>query len=420
MAQTYFDLDKEHLINYYRFKPLKDGYLLTNDFGFWVYLSKGEFDLLRHYKISSNSALMSLLKDKGFLITQSNSEKLISDFGKRSRALFRGTYHHVIYLDGNNLNEEEIKENIIKIVNFIIQTRSREITIEFKGRVMEKFLVMKKFVDLFKTKTEKKIIYKIETNLLNASENILEFLINNKFSVWAQIKDITFTGDLFNSIKTLQRRLGINFYLEVGSEILNEGKKIIDFFADNNLKSFFVRKTDEISKEEFVEFWKSALDYTHNINKKYRRIVFYEGFASILLNKILNISDTFYPELNNFCAGAIVNDLAYTLDGNVYANGESIGIELFNIGNVSSSYASIVSNEDSLSLISSSINYDTCLENNVFKPFIGNCPVCNYKEHGNIIPKYSSERAWILTNMLDYLFERILFEEDFLRFILPV
>ena len=131
MAQTYFDLDKEHLINYYRFKPLKDGYLLTNDFGFWVYLSKGEFDLLRHYKISSNLALMSLLKDKGFLITQSNSEKLISDFGKRSRALFRGTYHHVIYLDGNNLNEEEIKENIIKIVNFIIQTRSREITIEF-------------------------------------------------------------------------------------------------------------------------------------------------------------------------------------------------------------------------------------------------------------------------------------------------
>ena len=60
------------------------------------------------------------------------------------------------------------------------------------------------------------------------------------------------------------------------------------------------------------------------------------------------------------------------------------------------------------------------MEMSVFKPYIGNCPVCNYKENGNIIGKSTSERTLILTKMFDYLFERMLFDKDFLKFILPV
>ena len=61
MAQTYFNLDKDYVINHYRFKPIKDGFLLTNDFGFWVYLNKEEFNLVRYNKLIQNQALFSLL-----------------------------------------------------------------------------------------------------------------------------------------------------------------------------------------------------------------------------------------------------------------------------------------------------------------------------------------------------------------------
>jgi len=54
------------------------------------------------------------------------------------------------------------------------------------------------------------------------------------------------------------------------------------------------------------------------------------------------------------------------------------------------------------------------MEMSVFKPYIGNCPVCSYKENGNIIGKSTSERTAVLTEMLDYLFEMVIFEEGFL------
>jgi len=55
------------------------------------------------------------------------------------------------------------------------------------------------------------------------------------------------------------------------------------------------------------------------------------------------------------------------------------------------------------------------MEMSVFKPYIGNCPVCSYKD-GNIIGKSTSERTAVLTEMLDYLFEMVIFEEGFLGF----
>ena len=83
------------------------------------------------------------------------------------------------------------------------------------------------------------------------------------------------------------------------------------------------------------------------------------------------------------------------------------------MGNISQSYNDVASDEEALALISSSINSSPFMEMNVFKPYIGNCPVCNYKGGGNIIPKYSSERTLILAKMLGYLFGMVIFEEGF-------
>ena len=417
MAQTYFNLDKDYVINHYRFKPIKDGFLLTNDFGFWVYLNKEEFNLVRYNKLIQNQALFSLLKDKGFVIANDNFEKSINDFRHRTRSLFRGTYYHTIYLDNKNLNEEEIDGNVKKIVDFILQTPSRELIVEFKGNFADKSNIIKNFVDQFDKKIDKRITFKIETDLASFNDDILEFLINNKFDVWFPLRNVNFSEETYSLIKEFQRRHGINFYLDITKEILGQEQKIIDYFIENNFKSFFIRKTDNTGYEEFIDFWKKVIDYAYDINKKNGKIVFYEGYTPILLKKILDIHDTFYPELNSLCTGAIVSELGYTLDGNIYANGESVGIEIFNIGNVNSNYSSVISNEESLSLISSSINNNPQLDNNAFNPYIGNCPICNYKENGNIILKNPSQRISTLTSMFEHLFERVIFDDGFLEFI---
>ncbi|MBT3407266.1 hypothetical protein HN415_01140, partial [Candidatus Woesearchaeota archaeon] len=48
----YNNKDKQkYFLNHYRSKKLDDGYLVTNDYGSWVYLSKEEFKQLKIEKI---------------------------------------------------------------------------------------------------------------------------------------------------------------------------------------------------------------------------------------------------------------------------------------------------------------------------------------------------------------------------------
>ncbi len=415
MAQTYFNLDKDHLISHYRFKPIKGGFLLTNDFGSWVYLDEIEFALLRHNKLGQNPALFSLLKDKGFVIAENSLDKAISDFKLRSMPLSRGTYHHVIFLDDGASNAPF--GNIKKIADFILQTPSREITVEFKEKIHGNLEIMKKFADEFSKDSTKKIIFRIEADLNNFNSETIDFLINSRFDVWVPLKSISISDESFNHLKELQRRHKVNFYIDVSKKLVGEEQKIIDFLAENNFRSFFIRKTGEISKDEFICFWKKMTDKTYETNKKSGRIVIQDSYTNILLRKISNIHDVFYPELNTFCTGAIISQLAYSLKGEIYANEGSFGIELFKLGDVSSSYTDIVSSEDSLALLSASLNGNVALETNVYKPYINSCPVCNYLECGNIIGRHPSERTAILNEMLDCLFGRMLADEEFLRFV---
>lgn len=413
MAQTHFNLDKEYLTNHYRFKPMRDGYLLTNDFGSWVHLNKNEFELFRHNQLNQNQALLSLLKDKEFVIAENNINKLVRDFRQRSVSLFRGTYRHVIFLDSGISGIENIK----KIADFILQTLSMEIIIKFKGDILNNFKIIKNFVAEFKNNSGKKIAFEIETDLSWFNKELVEFLIDNRFDVWVLLKNINLSEEAFNFIKELQRRHTIKFFMDVSNEILGEEQRIIDFFVKNNFKSFFVRKTEDVNKDDFVDFWKNAIEKIYDINKKSGRIVIQELYTNILLKKMTNIDDVFYPELNDMCTGAVASELGYDLKGGVYANEESIGIELFNVGNVNSNYSSVVLSDDALALRSTSINGNVSVEMNPYKPYIGVCPVCNYLETENIIGRYPSQRALILSEMLDYLFEKLLSEEEFLRFV---
>ena len=414
MAISLFNQERNYALNHYRAKPLKDGFLLTNDFGFWIYLDKHEYEMLRHNKVENNQPLFSLLKSKGFILTDNDTDNLISDFRQRIKYLFRGTYYHVVHLENISLSKGEIEKNIKKTADFILQSPPSQIIVEFKGKADEKFEFIRIFVDELKKGNSRKIKFRIETDLKNINNEIINLLVNNKFDVWFPVKNMIFNGEAYDNLKNLQRRIGINFYVDVTNEVLGKEQALVDYFVDNNFRSFFVRNNGNITNEQFIDFWRKILEYSAAINKKHKRVVFYEGLASMLLKKILSLEDVPYPELNSVCTGAIVSELAYTLDGSIYANSEGVGTELFNIGNVSSRYPSVVGDGESISLISSSINSDTYLETSVFKPYVGNCPVCNYRENGNIIPKYPSERTSLLVSMYEYLFEKLIFEAGYL------
>lgn len=139
--------DKEYFMNHVRSKRMDDGVLITTNHGSWVFLSKEEYALFKKGEIEE--PLLSLLKEKGILITEDNIQNIVKDYKKKCAFLFQGTSlhiivptlrcnHHCVYchskaqpLDakGYDMDEETAK----KTVDFIFQTPSRAITIEFQG-----------------------------------------------------------------------------------------------------------------------------------------------------------------------------------------------------------------------------------------------------------------------------------------------
>jgi hypothetical protein len=414
MALSLFNNEKLFSVNHYRSKPFLDGFLVTNDFGSWVFLSKREFGMLRHNNIADH-ALLSLLKEKGFVISGKNLNSLAEQYGVSLKPFFSGTLCHIIFWDESLLDANA--DNVAaRTADFISQCPAKEITVEFKAKTVNNFKMLKKYVSKF-SGGDKDVSFKIETDLSSMNNDLLEFLVVHRFSVWFPLDGTNVPDRVMLWIKELQRRLNINFYLDFSEEMMGKEQRIMDFFSGNGFDSFLVRKMRGADGESFVDFWKNIVVKTFELNKRQGKAVLFERSSMHLLNKIVNNHSSL--ESNIFCSSPL-SVLAYNLKGEIYANEESMGIELFKLGDVTSSYKDIVSGEDAQALLALSLNGDAVLEKNVYKPYISLCPTCGYLQNSKLIPLYPDQRAVMLSKMLDCLFEKIIKDQNTIEFNFPV
>jgi radical SAM protein with 4Fe4S-binding SPASM domain len=165
--------------------------------------------------------------------------------------------------------------------------------------------------------------------------------------------------------------------------------------------------------EEFIEFWKKAMDYIFEINKNER--LFTERTSNIMLQKILNHFELNFLDLMSPC-GAVIGQVAYNYDGKIYTCDEArtLNDDMFQIGDSNiESIPKLVTSEKSLNIISSTMNDDYFCDYCTYKSYCGVCPVCHYGETGNPISDVlKTSRCKILMAQFDYLFEKIQDPED--------
>lgn len=178
-------------------------------------------------------------------------------------------------------------------------------------------------------------------------------------------------------------------------------REIIDEYVRNGFRSIFLRplspygfavKTAAVtgySIEEFLVFYKSALDYVLELNRT--GTFFVEQYARLLLTRILTPFSTGYVDLQS-PAGAGIGVAVYSYDGDVYATDESrmlaeMGDPEFRLGNVhSDSYQDIFGGEPLRTILASS-----CVESMpgcsdcAFQVFCGADPIHNYATQGDIV-----------------------------------
>ena len=258
------------------------------------------------------------------------------------------------------------------------------------------------------------------------------FLIKENFSVnsyldgprWLHEKNNEFiSGNSYDSVIKWSEKFNSRFRINLSPRItkfsLEYAKEIIDSYVNLNLNGISLMPlhisnyTDNwprigYSPEEFVNFWKTSIDYIISLNKKR---LFYERFGVLFLRNIITREGSSHKDFTN-PNGSIVRYLAYGHDGSVYPSDESIGFDIFKLGNVGQKYTDVVVSPQSIALIRASINDSQYSDINVYFPYLSLCNVCSYAENSNIIPKLPDFRSKSQNSILEYLFEKLIFDKD--------
>ncbi len=462
MAISYFAedfLDKEFIINNYKVRKIRDSFLVVVDHGSWVLLNDDEYSLLRLGRVKENLSLFNLLKEKGIIITKENVKDIIKQYKERYSFLNKGTSLHIVavtqrcnqrclycYAEAENLenkNHDMDSDTGKAVVDFVFQTPSKDVVIEFQGgEPLLNFETIKVIIEYAKElnkKYKKNLYFDLVSTLTLIDKDIVNYLKENNVGICTSLdgpkevhdKNRRYLGgngtyeDVIRGIDLVKENYGkisalmvttkfsFPYYKEIIDEYVKHGFMKVRLKSMSNI-GYAQKVWKEIgyTGDEYLDFWKKSMDYIFKLNREDKFLI--EDLSNIIVKKFLNKKDVLFTDLQSPPCGAAISQMAYNYSGDIFTCDEGRLFELFKLGNVKKDkFRDVIKNEQTCGIISSSMTdvqfCDTC----VFKPYCGLCPVCNYAEHGSVITKIPlSERCKILKGMFSYLFEKMVYSDD--------
>ncbi|HEX7962738.1 MAG TPA: His-Xaa-Ser system radical SAM maturase HxsB, partial [Terriglobales bacterium] len=306
-----------------------------------------------------------------------------------------------------------------RALELALRTPSPAITIEFQGgEPLLNFPILQRIVEqatLRKDAVGKSIRFVVCTNLSTLSDQHLEFFRRYDVVVSTSLDGpagIHNANRPFNrgsshemvvrNIERVREALGresVSALMTTTRNSFGYHKEIIDEYVRLDLGSIFMRNLSPYgfalktasaigySVDEFLRFYKSALDYILEINRAGRPFV--EAFTTILLRKILTPFPIGFVDLQS-PAGAGIGVVVYNYDGAVYASDESrmlaeTGDQALRLGHVAeNSYEEIFFGEVMQHLVAASCNEALAgCADCVYQPYCGADPVYHYATQGD-------------------------------------
>ena len=430
----------------YRFLPFQflqfdsDRKILVNEVGEYLLLENRVFEDFVARTLNPSSGAYLDLKGKHFLFDSSSTApfELLATKYRTQKAFLAGFtklhifvvslrcehschYCQVSRVSADRRLYDMSAETARRSLDLVFRSPASDLKIEFQGG--EPLLNFDRIVQIIKEAkdrahdTEKQVQFVITTNLALATDEILTFCHDNHI-----VLSISLDGPAFIHNKN-RPRTGNNSYeltlenLQRAREILgfdqiaaimtttrlslSHPREIVDEYVSQGFQSIFLRalspygfavktvKSIGYSTDEFLAFYKEALDYIIELNLAGTHLV--ETSAQILLTRILTPFTTGYVDLQS-PAGAGIGVAVYNYDGEVYASDESrmlaeMGDLQFKLGNVyTDSYADIFGGELLRGIVTSS-----CVESMpgcadcAFQSFCGADPIFNYATQADMV-----------------------------------
>lgn len=417
------------MLNYFNFKKNENGYLITNDLGYYCILSDVQFNkLVKEHNINDNEKA-SELEEKGFIYHCSREEFLFRYTWKlrnMKQYLLCPTSLHIFVVttdcngdciycqakshctDGRGyMNKETAK----KAVDIALSSPCQRMSFEFQGgEPLMNFEIIQFIVDYSASISNKNISYNIVSNLTLLTDEMLKYIVSHNITLSTSLdgsaeihnknrpflhSDSGMYEVVDRQLKWLsERNVSVGAIQTTTCFSLNKYKEIIDEYVAQGMHSIFIRpltplgmamnRWSEIgyTPKQFCAFYRNALKYIVSINQNGYYLL--EGHARIFLRKILLQFSENYMDLRSPCGGGI-GQLAYYYDGNIYTCDEArmlaeMGSSDFCVGNVfASKYKDILLSPACKTVCKASVteSLPTCSQC-VYQPYCGVCPVVNY------------------------------------------
>jgi len=425
----------------FRFERFPDRVFISNEVGEFLFLSYDDFDNLISHKIQPNNDIYNNLKSKQ-IIADRNIDDVVNLLSTKLRTkkhfLTEFTSLHMIVASlrcNSNCSYCQVskkdlcdvsfdlnKKTAKQIVEKIFESPSPNIKIEFQGgEPLLNFEIIKYIINLAEWKNifkKKNLEFVICTNLTLIDEKMLKWLKGHRVYISTSIDGPKELHNLnrplhdnensfelvVEKINLCRKYLGtdsVSALMTTTSHTIGNFNQIVDKYIELEFNSIFLRslnpygfaKRDKHKLaypiDDFINSYKKALDYIIQINM--RGIFFAEGYATILLTRILTPFSTGFVDLQS-PAGVAISGVIFDYDGDVYVSDEgrmlaSVGDKSFRIGNVSSnSYQEIFNSDYLRQIINDSVAESlpecaTC----AYLAYCGADPVRNYSEQGDII-----------------------------------
>lgn len=350
---------------------------------------------------------------------------------------------------GDDKNKYDLNEKTaIKIIDFIMNSPSNAITIEFQGgEVLVRFDLVQKMVlrarELNKIK-KKKLILTFVSNFTLMTEKIMNWFIDNDVSMCTSLDGPEHVHDYNRYIlgengKKIETHKKVVYWIKKINETykkkdmtervsaiptiskysLKYYKEIIDEFLKYELDVIDLRpltyigranSTEKIlySHREFYDFYKKSSEYLEELEKK--GIFIKDRMKELYKRKIFENLPGYHTDFESPC-GAATGQIAYHSNGKIYTCNEAIGRDEFEIGDVfKDSWNDIFKKgQTQKAILNSMLENNVICDRCVFKPYCSTCMVENYYHFGkfNFYPS-KTQKHYTTIQQSEDLFNPIL------------
>ncbi len=432
-------------------------FLITAEPNSWVLLNAEEKARFRSGELKEGTDLFQKLESKGIILTKNNEEKILDKIRRNYSHISRGITLHIVnptqrcnlscsycYAESlpENSNTKDLdKKTAKKVVDFIYQSPSKSVVIEFQGgEPLENFDGIRFVVDDVKKRKGKDVHFRLVSNLSLMDDDIVKYFKKND---WTDIctsldgpkeihdKNRPFSGgSSYEKVVYWLERLRDEFKFSdlhalptITKHSLPFAKEIVDEYISrefSDITPVILRKVGRgksnwgkigYSAEEYISFWNETLDYSIDISKGGKN--FREMHSTVILRKISG------EQINHTCyskpCGAATMQASYASNGDIYSCDEGKAFPLFQLGNVfDNSYEEVFTSPEAMNLVNISSSMGINCNNCAFTNFCWLCPVESYGETGNPLPNLSSDfMCKIKKAQIESVFRRMLFGKDF-------